>query len=235
MTDSIIIDRRFQGPPNSGNGGYVCGRLAAYIQGPATVRLKSPPRLETELRVNPRAAGWALLDGGQVVAEARPAEIDLDPPSSPTFDEALHASQRYRGHQSHPYPGCFVCGPDRAPADGLRIFPGPLPREPMVAAPWTPDPALADSAGTARTEFVWAALDCPGAFAFEWSPDYAVLLGEMTATIDQAARTGAAHVVIGWELAREGRKHHTGTALFDAAGNCIAKASATWLEVPAPI
>lgn len=25
---SLVIDRRFLGPPNSGNGGYVCGRLA---------------------------------------------------------------------------------------------------------------------------------------------------------------------------------------------------------------
>ena len=234
MANSIIIDRRFQGPPNSGNGGYVCGCLAAYIRGPATVRLKSPPRLETELRVRPDAAGWALWDGEQMVAQARPGELDLDPPSPPAFEDAVQASRRYRGHQSHPYPGCFVCGPDRAPADGLRIFPGPLPQRSIVAAPWTPDPALADTAGTVRTEFVWAALDCPGAFAFEWSPDRAVLLGEMTATVDKAVQAGAAHVVIGWELARDGRKHHTGTALFDAAGTCIAKARATWLEVSDP-
>ena len=32
---SIIIDRRYCGPPNSGNGGYVCGRLARHIPGGA--------------------------------------------------------------------------------------------------------------------------------------------------------------------------------------------------------
>ena len=234
MTNSIMIERRFQGPPDSGNGGYVCGCLAAYIQGPATVRLISPPRLETELRVRPDAAGWALLDGERVVAQARPGELDLEPPAPPAFDEALQASRGYRGHRSHPYPGCFVCGPDRAPADGLRIFPGPLPRRSMVAAPWTPDAALAGTAGTVRAEFVWAVLDCPGAFSFEWPSDGAVLLGEMTANVSQTAQAGAAHVVIGWELARDGRKHRTGTALFDAAGSCIAKARATWIEVPAP-
>ena len=234
MTDSIIIKRRFQGPPNSGNGGYVCGCLASYIQGPATVRLKSPPRLETELQVCPDAAGWALLDGGQVVAEARPGDPALDPPPPPAFGDAVRASRRYRGHHSHPYPGCFVCGPERAVSDGLRIFPGPLPQGSIVAAPWTPDASLAGNTGTVKTEFLWAALDCPGAFSFEWPPDGAVLLGEMTARVDQAARAAAEYVVIGWELAREGRKHHTGTALFDAAGACIARARATWIEVPAP-
>ena len=31
---SIIIDKRYCGPPNSGNGGYVCGRLARHIGDP---------------------------------------------------------------------------------------------------------------------------------------------------------------------------------------------------------
>jgi hypothetical protein len=235
LTDSIIIHRRFQGPANSGNGGYVCGRLASYIPSPATVRLINPPRLETELRVHRAATGCALLDGEQVVAEARPADPALDPPAPPTFEAAVLASLHYRGHQSHPHPNCFVCGPDRAPADGLRIFPGPVPQRAVVAAPWTPDASLADITGAVRTEFLWAALDCPGAFSFEWPSDGSVLLGEMTARIDRAARAAAKHVVIGWELGRRGRKHHTGTALFDAAGICIAKARATWLEVPAPV
>ena len=30
---SIIIEKRYCGPPNSGNGGYVCGRLAQHIPG----------------------------------------------------------------------------------------------------------------------------------------------------------------------------------------------------------
>jgi hypothetical protein len=104
-----------------------------------------------------------------------------------------------------------------------------------VAAPWKPDASLAGAAGTVQTEFLWAALDCPGAFAFEWPSDGSVLLGEMTARVDQAAQAAAGHVVIGWELEREGRKHHTGTALFNPDGICIARAKATWLEVPAPV
>ena len=104
-----------------------------------------------------------------------------------------------------------------------------------MAAPWRPDASLADAAGAVQTEFLWAALDCPGAFSFEWPSDGSILLGEMTARVDRAAHAAAEHVLIGWELEREGRKHHTGTALFNTDGICIAKARATWLEVPAPV
>jgi hypothetical protein len=30
----LIIPSRFRGPSRSGNGGYVCGRIAAYADGP---------------------------------------------------------------------------------------------------------------------------------------------------------------------------------------------------------
>ena len=48
MTE-IIIDKRFCGPPNSGNGGYVCGRLARHIPGGAEVTLRAPPPLDKSL------------------------------------------------------------------------------------------------------------------------------------------------------------------------------------------
>ena len=30
----LVIPARFRGPSGSGNGGYVCGRIAAYADGP---------------------------------------------------------------------------------------------------------------------------------------------------------------------------------------------------------
>ena len=46
----LEIAERFCGPPNSGNGGYVCGLLAKHLTGTVTVRLKAPPPLKTKLR-----------------------------------------------------------------------------------------------------------------------------------------------------------------------------------------
>jgi hypothetical protein len=46
---TMTIPRRFRGPPNSSNGGYVCGMLARQIAGAAEVTPRAPPPLETEL------------------------------------------------------------------------------------------------------------------------------------------------------------------------------------------
>jgi len=48
ITESLVIASRFCGPTGSGNGGYVCGRIAAYADGPVTVTLRQPPALATE-------------------------------------------------------------------------------------------------------------------------------------------------------------------------------------------
>ena len=75
---SIIIDKRYCGPPNSGNGGYVCGRLARHIPGGAEVTLRAPPPLDKPLDVVATDDGsWELRDGATVVATGRPASVEL--------------------------------------------------------------------------------------------------------------------------------------------------------------
>ena len=54
MTNALTIPSRFCGPPGIGNGGYVCGRIAAYVDGPATVTLRRPPPLDTPMAVEQR-------------------------------------------------------------------------------------------------------------------------------------------------------------------------------------
>jgi hypothetical protein len=54
---TLSIDRRFCGPPGSGNGGYTAGHLAALIGDSAEVTLRRPPPLETEMRVERAARG----------------------------------------------------------------------------------------------------------------------------------------------------------------------------------
>ena len=125
---SIIIDRRYCGPPNSGNGGYVCGRLARHIPGGAEVTLRIPPPLEKPLDVVATDDGsWELRDGAAVVATGRPARVELSRLEKAGFDEACAAEllTPIKPHE-HLLPTCFVCGPARAQGDGLRIFAGPL-------------------------------------------------------------------------------------------------------------
>src|SRR3954462_14820333 len=73
----LTIAPRFRGPSGSGNGGYVCGRIASYLDGPVTVTLRRPPPLATALAVERGGGpgGGAPLagpDGGPPVAEAPP-------------------------------------------------------------------------------------------------------------------------------------------------------------------
>jgi hypothetical protein len=178
--------------------------------------------------------GLVLRDGEVVVAEARPTSLDLDVPEPPTYAQALVAARRYRGFDHHPFPTCFVCGPERAEDDGLRVFAGPVSDGSMVAAPWVPDPSLADPGEpTIRSEFLWAALDCPGYFASLDDNYRPMMLGQMAARVDMGGgvQCGERCVVIGWPITRDGRKHFAGTALYSQSGELCGKALATWIEL----
>ena len=231
ITETISISRRFCGPPQSGNGGYVCGRLAKYIDGPAAVRLKASPPLEVELRIEADGETARLLHGPTVIAEARRGEPGIETPAAPSYTEAERASESYRRFKLV-FPGCFVCGPQRPKGDGLRIFPGTFGDGPVLAAPWVPDDSLAGSDGNVLPEFLWAALDCAGAFA-NWPPeDKAVLLGELCTRMHGVVSPGQSCVVVAWPIAIEGRKRLSGTAVLSPSGKTVALARATWIEVP---
>lgn len=231
------IAARFCGPPDSGNGGYVAGRLAQHIDGPAVVRLHIPPPLNRDLSVIPTDDGVELRDGDTRVASALSGPVELPPPPAPSPKQAEAAASRFRGFDVHPFTGCFVCGTDRRERDGLRIFAGPLEDTDRVACTWIPDDTLAGTAGSdgregrVAPEFVWAALDCPGAFAFP-QIDGVCLLGELAVDLIAAPRVGEPTTLVGWQVRHEGRKHVTGTALYDAERTCLSVAAATWIELP---
>ena len=227
----ITIGARFCGPPDSGNGGYVAGMLAGQSHAPVRVRLRKPPPLNASLVVHTLDnGGLELKRDDEVIAEAQRYQVELQAPAAPAYVDALDASRSYSGFKHHPYPGCFVCGPQRARGDGLRLFPGTWGSDGMVAAPWMPDASLCGADGKVCSEFIWAALDCPGYFAAV-NDGRQLLLGEIAARIDRRVHAAESCVVVGWQLEREGRKHIVGTALYDDDGEPCARALATWIEV----
>lgn len=245
----LRIDRRFNGPPDSGNGGYVCGEIAKAFEAISTgalasgvrVRLHQPPPLDHELEIAAVEIGCGLFDGESLIAQAWPERLELEGPEAVSLDVATDAARGFRGHDEHVFPGCFVCGPDREEGDGLRIFPGPLAEgetsmSGVFAAPWQPDPSLAlipGGAGLVDPSFLWAALDCPGCFSFPQPDGAIVLLGEMTAAIPGKIRIDEPSMLLSWQIDQTGRKHSTGTAIYDAAGACQGIARAMWIEIPA--
>ena len=212
----------------------MCGRLAQYVEGIASVRLRIPPPLDVALEVEQTPSGATLIHDGKVVAEARSSSLDLEIPPPPTVEEAEAASRLFPGFKSHRFPSCFVCGPERQAGEGLHIFAGPVAGRNIVACTWTPDAALAAGGRILPPEFTWAALDCPGGFSFPEPPEGTILLGELTTRIFKQLNTAERLIVMGWEISHDGRKHHTGTALFSESGACHAIARAIWIEVTNP-
>lgn len=232
-SETLVIPHRFRGPPESGNGGWVAGRLAAHLEGPATVRLHAPPPLDAPLQLTGDGEAIELSDGERLLARACPAKaFDLAVPPAPSFDEALDAQPGYLGFTWNLLGGCFVCGTGREPGDGLRVFAAPLGDG--VAAAWRPDASLVGPDGRVEPAFLWAALDCPGAFAIP-DPPGACLLGEISGEIVGAVDVDEPCVVLGWALGREGRKRFTGTALFGADGALRGHTRAVWIEIPSPV
>jgi hypothetical protein len=232
--------QRFCGPPGVTNGGFGCGSLAALLDRAADVTLRRPLPLERPLTVGRHADGLVLNDGETLLAEARPAATDvaLAVPADVTAEQA-RAAAGTAGYYADPvFPDCFVCGPTRGPADGLRIFPGPVPGTAMYAAPWTLDASVTAMDGRARPEVVWAALDCPSGFAAgaaaELAADTAVVLGRMTANVAALPNAGDECHVIAWPIEQDGRKLTAGAALLGPDSRVLAAARALWITVPRP-
>lgn len=244
MLDPLVIPHRFCGPERSGNGGWTSGALASFVDGPAEVTLREPPPLDTPMTVERRGDAVVLRLGELLVAEARPATDPIDWPPFVDPAAARAAEERYAGHAHHEFPRCFTCGTDRAPGDGLRIFPGPVEgRDGLVASTWTPDASLtnaslADESPTAAGDpddvtvpVTWAALDCPSVWAHLGDGTRAVL-GRMTAVIERSPVPGETYVVVGQDMGTERRKRFGAAALYTSDGERVGASGATWIVVP---
>ena len=96
--------------------------------------------------------------------------------------------------------------------------------------------AVAERDALVAREFLWAALDCPGAFAQLFPPPAeAIVLGEMSARIDADVAIDEPCIAIGWQIADLGRRRVVGTALLRSSGEVIAVAQATWFIVSASV
>lgn len=108
---TLTVPYRFRGPAGSANGGYMCGLIAGYVDGPATVTLRRPPPLAAPMTVEVDATGSLLvLHGATRIAEAEPAQdgpavlvpgsvprvglrrriIETNPPPTRTAGPVLH-------------------------------------------------------------------------------------------------------------------------------------------------
>jgi hypothetical protein len=234
VAGEVQIESRFRGPEKSGNGGYACGILARFLEpAPAEVTLRLPPPLDRTLAVEGLDGKAVMRDGEAVVAEAEASgELELAIPSPIGVEEAAAARESSPLRRDHPFPGCFVCGPERCEDDGLCVTCGPVDGGEAVAAPWLVDDSLSLEGGAVAPEFVWSVLDCPGGIAGMLVPDVGIcVLGRLAARIDGRIEPGMTCVAMGWPIDRDGRKLRAGSAIFSADGELLAQGLATWIEL----
>lgn len=234
----MIIPGRFNGPPDSANGGYTAGVLACYedlasaaaagrdgvpacpIE--AVVTLRRPPPLDTPLSLSRSGAVLSVHDGDALVATAEPVSEPLCETVPPvSFAEAEAVAQTYAGFTAHPFPTCYVCGPARD--DGLRIFAGRLP-DGRTAATWRVPLDVSPIV-------VFAALDCPGGWAAGFT-ERRYVLGRLTARVEAVPEPGDACVVMGQLISVEGRKAMVRSTVYGTDGQAVATARAVWIAIP---
>lgn len=228
----VVIPGRFNGPLDSGNGGYSAGVFAALVEGTAAVDLRSKVPLDTPLAGADDGDGGArVLDGETLIAEVRPASpLALEAPAPVGVAAARQACGHYAGATSGEFSRCFVCG--RAREDTLGVFAGPVAGRELVASPWTAPEWTAGSDGAVRPEIVWSVLDCPTVFAaFIGAPALPLaFLAHYEVAQHAPVAVGEEHVMVGWPRRREGRKHWAGSAILSGAGETLAVAEALILE-----
>lgn len=232
----VMIPRQFNGPPTSGNGGWVSGLIAdAFAEahdhdGPVTTRLMIPPPLDTPLAWEHESDRTLLLThGGAQVGSATAGAFTREPPRFVDAAEVATGLGAYPGFAHHPFDLCFTCGTARGNGDGLRIFSGPI-GDGLTAAPWRVHDAFADADGTVPIPITWAALDCPGGWAADFSAQ-PMVLGTMTAEVLASPEAQLTYHAVGRLSAREGRKFITDTALYTPDGDLVGRAEQIWIEI----
>jgi hypothetical protein len=233
VSETLTVPSRFNGPLESGNGGYSAGVVARFLEGAVEVGLRAPVPLDTPLDVE-RDGDDAVrvLHGDTLVAEGRAVpDFELGVPAPVSHADARDARDRYRGSGDGPFSRCFVCG--RARHDAFGVFAGGVEGRDLVASPWTPPDWTADDGGRVRPEFLWSVLDCPTYFALYAHDDPLPMsvLGRLTVRLDGTAIAGEEHVVMSWPLGRDGRKHRAGAAVLSPGGVPIAVAEALLIEL----
>ncbi len=236
----------FQGPTDSGQGGWTASRFAQAIgEGPLTMAIRAPIPLETNLRVvstpsepGPSATDWRLVDpDDRAILEARSWEPDFADTAPVTIEEAVAARGRFPVPVGeHPVPFCFSCGLGE---EHMRVHAGPLTPAAgaagRFACDWSVPPWTANHERGAESA-LWAAMDCCAAFYVGWSAERRTSFtvqyaAEVLAPLDPTATYALVSGAFDGNQEWDGRKRQASAAAFDAEGNCVARARSFWVSV----
>jgi hypothetical protein len=233
LAEQLRIDARYEGIPGVTLGGYVAGLAARGLGLSAVVTLQAAVPPETLVTVEGNESTAVLRVDGMIAATAAREAFASTAPEPITASQAEEASERYPGFGHHFFPRCFTCGPHRSVEEGLRIFPGSVDDQALVASLWTPPSIALDADGAVGTEYLWAALDCPAIWAviLHGSPqaDDRAVTGRLALNRLEVVAGGSPYVIAGWPIGRDGRRVIAGAGIFSQAGELLVEARQTMI------
>jgi len=233
----IVIEWRYEGPPNIAHGGYTGGVMAECLDGETVeVTMRKPTPMDKPLILDASRPDVVLLyDGDTLLNEARPAELELDLPEVISLDQARKASLRHVTEM--PYPNCFGCGSGRSESEGLHLRSGPVEGRDLVAIDWIPPAAVAGvpEGQDLPKRLTWAAMECPCARAMELGglrqPDELIVLGRLTTRVKARPKVGRPCFFMGWPIGREGRKIELAGTMHDEEGRVLVMSKFTFITL----
>jgi hypothetical protein len=237
--DELVIDQRHEGLPGICHGGYLAGVVANGLGPAVAVTLTKPVPLGVPLVLERSESQVLLRIGGEVAATAVPSQLETTAPEPLAPAAAEQASKRYLGFDHHFFPNCFTCGPQRSPADGLRVFPGPVEGRPLVAAVWHPPEWACGADGTVASGILWAALDCSAIWGHILhggaDADDRAVSGRLALHQHGPVPGDAPSIVVGWPIERQGRKIFIGAAIFSESGRLLVESRQTLILTPSGV
>jgi len=238
--NELVVENRFRGPPQSGNGGYVGGLFSKIIdasgKGNVEVTLRSPIPLDHALQVNSFEDGTATVTNGDtLIAQIKPIEWEMEVPTPPDWQAVTAVAEKslafgsnlndlLPGRQGF-HPICFCCGAEHD--TGLQVHVARVGDQ--VAAVWNTRQSWGAEDGLLPIEFLWTAMDCPGQFAYLEQGIKTGMLGRITAAVNKRPKAGESLLVTAWTIVVEGKKHFAGAAIFDKDGTLCCKARTVWI------
>ncbi|MCP3935801.1 MAG: hypothetical protein GY708_10560 [Actinomycetia bacterium] len=233
---TIIIDTHFQGPTGSGQGGWTSAQLAQEFDGPATIAIRAPIPLETEMWTE-RSDGkldlmFASGDTPVVVLEAETWEPHFPTTEAVSIADAAQARTHFPLlGEDHPVPYCFSCGLQH---DSMCVHAASL-GDGRFATDWTP-PAWTDTGDGSVTEAAaWAALDCTAAwFACTEGEIRVAFTVQLAVEVLTPFIVGETYALVSWEgdgrHGWDGRKRTAASAAFNGDGECVAHSRSLWVS-----
>jgi hypothetical protein len=222
--EELVIDTIYEGFPGVSLGGYVAGLAAKDLGWSVAVTLTKAVTPGSTVTLDRSASEVLLRVEGEVAATAVPSHFESTAPESVALERAERASALYPGFNHHFFPNCFTCGPDRTPGDGLRIFP-------VVATIWQPPSSVWRADRTVASEFLWAALDRPAIWAQivhgGAEADERAVSGRLELLQHAPVPSDAPSVVVGWPIARQGRRVVAGAGIFSDSGQLLVESRQT--------